>query len=273
MPSTDAPASATVPTIGKPILGACLGALAAVFVVVILQQGGILPPERLVLFGLLGLGIGVGAFALSTAFKARPFLIVQAIAVLFLGFALSGIPAFGASGYITGGCYVDGETPEDAATPDETSVSEPFIIDRAGPLDWYADSPGVFTDWQTKLSLDVGGFAVPVWSGTHPNDGRATDWGKVEDIGEYVEDVKGATGLTLSGVYHLYGSLVAGEGSCTMSAYIVIPPTSLFAGPLLLGSWIGLAAVLGFGTFLTLRTCRVRKGLSIRPELMEPRAE
>lgn len=247
---------------GMPVAGALLGALAGLIVALILQVGGIVPATRLVLFGSVGLAMAIGSLVLTIVYKRVAFIVVQVIAIAILGFGLTGIPAMNATGALTGGCTLEGtSTWPDTATPDSTSVMDPFTVDPEGELAWSGTTPQVFTDWDSAISLDVGGFKVRLWSDTNPNDGGATEWGNVEDVAGYIADIESTTGISLSGVYHLYGNLDA-QGQCAMDGYIVIPPDNLFDGLVLIILWVLLVIIVIVMIVLVIVVCGRRRAIA-----------
>lgn len=258
--------TAPTPAAGRPILGGALGALAAILVVTILQHGGILPAERLVVFGILGLGIAGGAFALATTHtlrpspEGRPFAIVQYVAVASLAFGLTGIPAFLGHGELTGGCTLRASSTGVWTTPGETSPLDPFVIDPDHSVMWQVETPEAFPYWEGDVAVNLGGFTVTLWTQANTNGELVTRWEGTEDAPADLESVRDETGFTLRGVYHVQGRMRAREGWCVADVYVVVPPSTIFSGPILAWSWVGLGAVVVVGWRLRRRIDQDRTG-------------
>lgn len=254
---------------GRPVLGGALGALAAVLVITILQQGGILPAERLVVFGILGLGVVGGAFALASIRtlrltpEGRPFAIVQYVAAASLAVGLTGIPSFLGHGELTGGCTLEVSSTGVWTTPEMTSPLNPVVIAPDHSVLWQVETPEAFPYWEGDVAVNLGGFTVTLWTQSHENPNFLTSWAGTEDAPADLESVRDETGLTLRGVYHVQGRMRAREGWCVADVYVVIPPSTIFSSPILAWSWAGLGAVLAVGWCLQ-RKVRTGPPLSLR---------
>jgi hypothetical protein len=238
---------------GKPILGSLLGATLAGITVAILQQGAVLLPTRLVVFGLLGIGASVGSLVLTTAVRSRAVLAAQSVAALSLAFALTGIPAMSDSGGIDGGCTASASTgSSDPVTPADTSVVRPLAIDTEDTVVWQASTPAVFHDWYYAIRIDVAGFPIAAWSDADSGGAIGPSWDGNEDLTERLGELEDVSGLTVTGVYHLWGSIRGDEGACDAEVYVRITPDHLFDGPILVGLWTAAAiALLVFSVYLT----------------------
>ncbi len=252
---------------GWPILGAVLGGLGALVLILILMFAAIVPPTRFVVWGLLGLGILVGSLMLTVVIKSVKFITILVIAVAMLVWSGLGFPAHNANGDLTGGCdlaglsFDGGGLPLDAATPQETSVADPFVIEPTGSIEWSGSTPGAFEGWGAWLAVDFGGFAVRVWDGGHDNSGLDPDEGGTIDVGSYVDDIENATHLQLAGVLHLYGNINSPDGACDMDAYLELPSDGLFAGLVLKILWVILAIIAIVLLILMIPVCRARKAI------------
>jgi hypothetical protein len=252
---------------GRPILGAVLGGLGALVLVLILMVGGIAPPTQFVVWGLGGLGVLVGSLMLTAVMKSARFVSILAIAVAMLAWSGLGFSAHNAHGDLSGGCNLEGASfdaegePLDAATPQETSIAEPFIIEPYGTIDWAGNTPGAFEGWSGGLAVDFAGFAIPVWHGGHDNSGLDPEEEGTVDVGSYVDDIEETANIELTGVLHLFGSIEAPDGACDMDAYLELPSDGLFSGALMIALWSILAIVAVVLIALMVPVCRFRKGL------------
>ena len=248
----------------RPCLGASLGFVTAVFLMALLWQLGVSPPDRLPLFGLIALFTFLGAWATTPiiADVKRTFVWIAVLCAASGALALAGIPEFVRGGYLTDGCFVEATSSLDTATPAQTSSRDPFDVTRDDVVEWEAASDGVFTNWDSSLGMRVGGFRVPLWSGSHENSGEAQMWSDVESTDEYVEAIQETTGIRPSGVYHASGFLDADQGSCELSAYVRIQPDHPFDGFLLIALWVLTLAPLVALVTVALRSRRLRSPMS-----------
>lgn len=229
----------------RPLLGSLLGLLLGIVVVALLWQLGVVPPDRLVLFGVLA----VTVFLVTTILTQRVvlvrkrFVMVTVLCGLMAGVAVAGIPDAIAGGSISDGCFAEGTSSLDSKTPDTTSIADPFDMTRTDSVAWTGESAGVFTDWNSSIGMKVGGFPVEIWSGSSANEEQKQSNSGVEDLAGRLADIEESTGVTLAGIYHVYGNLDANEGGCDMSAYVRLPSEGAFAGTLNMVLW-GTLAVL-----------------------------
>ncbi len=253
---------------GMPILGALLGGLGALVLILILAFGAIVPPTQFVVWGLLGLGIIVGSRMLAVTAKSARFITILVVAIAMLVWSAVGLPAHFANGDLNGGCTLAGTSsdtgglPLDAATPQQTSVADPFVVDPAGSIEWSGSTPGAFEGWRAWLAVDVGGFVFHVWDGGHGNSGLDPDEGGVIDVGSQINDFENTTHLRIAGIVHLFGNISSQDGACDMDAYLEVPSDGLFSGPVLIASWVILAIIAIVLIALMVPVCRVRKGLA-----------
>ena len=151
----------------RPWLGAILGLLLGVVTVGLLWLLGVVPPDRLVLFGLLSLSIGlVMAVTTQRLSAARGSTItVVVIASLLGGVALTGIPEMTRGGYLDGPCTLEGTSslePDAVAVPD-TSALSPFDVSRTDVVQWSGTSPASATelpDMPAKM-IEASTFTCP----------------------------------------------------------------------------------------------------------------
>jgi hypothetical protein len=229
---------------GKPVLGAVLGVVSGVIAVLILQQGAVVLPTRLVVFGVLGITTSAGSLLLTVAYRRVAVVAIQAIAVLSVAFALTGIPAMTARGDLSGPCTVAAVSSfPDAGSPADTSVRDPFDVAPAGTLDWRVAFPEPYATWSGTVGTDIAGFAIPVWTQGFDNTALETSREGSEDVRSDIREVEDISGLTLTGVYHVFASVEAPGGACKADMYLRIAPTGLFSGPILQGLWTAAAIV------------------------------
>ena len=230
---------------GKPALGSLLGATLGAIAVAILQQGAVLLPTRLVVFGFVGLGAGIGSLLLTISFRSRTALASQILAALSIAFALTGIPAMSDAGGIDGPCTAFARVgASDPVTPAETSVLAPLTIHTDDTLVWAASSPTEFRDWYYAIHVDVAGFPVEAWSDAEDEGAIGPSWQGSEDLSERLGELEDLSGMTVTGVYHLWGSIRGDEAECEVEVYFRVTPDSLVDGPVLVGLWTAAAIAL-----------------------------
>jgi hypothetical protein len=238
--------------VGMPILGAVLGAVLGVIAILMLQQGAIILPGRLVVFGILGVAVSAGSLALTVVYRRAAVVVIQSLAILAVAFALTGIPALSGRGALTGPCTVTASSSfPDTGDPEKTSVANPFDIAPTGTLDWNAAFPVPYPTWSGTVGLDLAGFAVPV--GTYTFDNAKNEFGRAgsEDVRRDLQYIEDSSGLTLTGVYHVFASVRSGSDVCAADMYVRIRPHNLVSGPILGGLWTS-AAIVGliFGVYI-----------------------
>jgi ABC-type multidrug transport system permease subunit len=244
-----------------------LGISLGVVVLMLAWLLGIMPPDRLALFGALGLSILLVAPLLtqSVARAKGTFVAVMVIGALLLGFGLSGLGEYAAGGSISDGCYLEGTSSLDHKTAPDTSVSDPFDAARDETIAWNAASDVVLTNWNSEVGLRVGGFTLVVWRGEHPNTDQEQAWWGWQDVASLIEDVEAQTGIKLSGIFHVSGSVDADEGSCAMTGYTRVLPQSAFSGSLLMTMWILLVVIVITVLTLAVSLRRSIKGAEVAP--------
>jgi hypothetical protein len=230
----------------RPLLGSLLGLLLGIVVVALLWQLGVVPPDQLVVFGVLAVTIFLVTVILTQriVLVRKRFIMVTVLCGLMAGVAVAGIPDMIAGGSISDGCFAEGTSSLDSKTPDGTSIADPFDMTRTDSVAWAGESTGVFTDWNSSIGIDVGGFPVEIWSGSSANEDQKQSNSGVEDVAGRLADVEESTGLTFAGIYHVYGTLDANEGGCDMSAYVRLPGEGVFAGTLNMALWGTLAVLI-----------------------------
>ena len=161
-----------VQTQARPWSGLLLGVLLGLSIAVMVQQAGVWPLDRLLVFGSAGifglLGIlltGWGRERVSGVSGVLPLL----IAVLLLVWGATGLTQLNESGELNGGCTVEAQSDVDTTVMTDTTRQDPFEIDPEGGLSWFATSPEPIMDHTWEIWVDVGGFAVVVADGGDTN--------------------------------------------------------------------------------------------------------
>jgi hypothetical protein len=204
----------------RPFTGFILGMILGIAIAVIVQQAGVWPLDRLLLYGSIGvfglIGILIGGAGRQ---KVGPFtsILPLILAVGLIGFGATGLTSVNETGEINGGCAVQATSSLDTTVVTDTSRRDPFVIDPDGTLSWVATSPGPITDHLWNIYVDVGGFSVPIAGNDEPEpntDGSRENVGDVADVSSYIQEVSDASGLELRGVFEVSGDIEGGGGAC-----------------------------------------------------------
>jgi len=204
----------------RPFTGFILGVIFGIAIAVIIQQAGLWPLDRLLLFGSTGvfglIGILIGGAGRE---KVGPFtsILPLILAVGLIGFGATGLTSVNQTGEINGGCEVQATSSLDTTVVTDTSRRDPFVIDPEGRLSWVATSPGPITDHLWNIYVDVGGFSVPVAGNDEPEpntDGSRENVGDVADVSSYIQEVSDVSGLELRGVFEVRGDIDGGGATC-----------------------------------------------------------
>ena len=242
----------------RPWSGLLLGILLGLSVAVILQQAGVWPLDRLLVFGAAGLfglsGIllaGWGRERVSGVSSVLPLL----IAVAMIAWGASGLTELNESGELNGGCTVEAQSDVDTTIVTDTTRRSPFEVDPEGGLSWFATSGGPIMDHTWEIWVDVGGFAVVVADGGDPNtEGDLENEGDVANVSVYIEDVTGVSGQQLRGVFEVGGDIEGDGGACDGFAFVRLTadPLSTLASQIAAG--LGLIALIALMAIATRRT-------------------
>lgn len=199
----------------KPFLGSILGILIGVAVAIVLARQGVWPADQITLFFLPGI---LGLLGLLLLSMGRPsagnFSLVVSLLILVpvLVWGALGFGLINQTGELNGGCEVTAASDVDTTNVTDTSRGDPFLIDPDGGLAWAATSPTVFQDYDWEIYVIVGGFPVPVDSGTESNEaGSLVNGGDVGDVRTYAED-RGIDLDLYRGVYEVGGSAESCDG-------------------------------------------------------------
>ena len=198
----------------KPLSGAIIGILVGLAVAIILTRLGVWPADQLAMFLMPALVGMLGSFLLSFGrANSIPTMVIAALVLVpMLVWGLLGIGQIDENGQLNGGCTVIADSGGDSTTVTDTSRSDPFTADTDGPLTWTATSPEVFTDYSWHLDVMVGGFGIPIDSGTEANSaGDIENGGDVADVGAYASE-RGIDLDLYRGVYEVGGAAASCDG-------------------------------------------------------------
>ncbi|HEU4895000.1 MAG TPA: hypothetical protein VFT85_04100 [Acidimicrobiia bacterium] len=198
----------------KALSGTIVGILIGMTVAVLLARHGVWPPDQITLF-LLPAITGLAGLLLLTIGREGSYTttIISLIILLpMLVWGALGVGDVNETGELNGGCTVVASSDLDTTTVTDTSRRDPFQIQESGSMSWTATSPEAFQDYEWQIGVDVGGFTVPLESGTEPNDaGDLENGGDVPDVGAYAASRGVNLGL-YSGVYEVGGSAASCDG-------------------------------------------------------------
>ncbi|HET7846573.1 MAG TPA: hypothetical protein VFL72_03710 [Acidimicrobiia bacterium] len=253
----------------RPWSGLLLGILLGLSIAVMVQQAGVWPLDRLLvfgsagLFGLLGILLtGWGRERVSGVSGVLPLL----IGVLLLVWGATGLTQLNESGELNGGCTVEAQSDVDTTVMTDTTRQDPFEIDPEGGLSWFATSPAPIMDHTWEIWVDVGGFAVVVAEGGDPNSaGDLENQGDVPDLSVYVEEVTTVSGQVIRGVFEVGGNIEGTGGACDGFAFVRLTSdpfstlVSQIAAGVALISLISLIAI-------AMRRTRVVEVVDVAPE-------
>jgi hypothetical protein len=235
----------------RPWSGFFLGLLLGLAVAVLLQQAGVWPLDRLLLYGSAGvfalIGILMGGAGRERA-GAFASVVPLVLAVALIGWGATGIAEVNETGQINGGCAVQAESSLDSTTVTDTSRQDPFQVDPEGSLSWSATSPAPVTNHLWEIYVDIGGFPLVVASNDEPEpntDEDTENTGEVADISAYIAEVSDFTGFELDGVFEVGGGIEGEGGACDGFGFVELtadPLTTLLSQ---IAAGVGLLALIG----------------------------
>lgn len=235
----------------RPWSGFFLGLLLGLAVAVIVQQAGMWPLDRLLLFGAAGLFALIGTL-LGGAGRERvgTFSTVATLilAIALIGFGATGIGSIDENGVLNGGCTVEAGSDVDTTIVTDTSRQNPFEVDPEGGLSWLARSPGPITNHLWDVYVDVGGFPVAVAANeeVEPNSDMDTEnVGEVGDVSGYVREVTNLVGVELAGVFEVGGQIEGDGGACDGFAFVTVTAAPLSTLVSQIAAGIGVLALIG----------------------------
>jgi hypothetical protein len=222
----------------RPWSGLVLGILLGLSIAIVLQQAGIWPLDRLLLFGSAGLFAVIGIL-LSGAGRQRvgafSSVVPLLLAVALLAFGATGLGEINETGELNGGCTVQAVSDLDGTVVTDTSRQDPFDIDPDGALSWTASSPQPITNHLWEIHVDLGGFPVTLADNEEPEPNTDQDLensGDVSDLNAYIDEVTEFAGLELAGILEVGGSIDGEGGACDGFGFVRLvadPLTTLIA--------------------------------------------
>ncbi|WP_062072071.1 hypothetical protein [Demequina sediminicola] len=232
----------------RPVLGTVLGVLLGLTGMFLLWLLGVLPPDRLPLFGVLAVAIAVtGALSIQRLSAAKGAAVaIGVIAALCAGVAATGIPETVSGGALSDGCTLEVTSTSGAVvTPADTSATDPLDVARGEVLPWHGETADVPLGQRASAALVVGGWSFTLWNGSDINSDDTVIWEGDLDVSQLLDDVKDASGLELTGTFHVGGVIASDATSCEGDGYVRVAPEGPFSTALLIGVWVLLVAVVG----------------------------
>jgi hypothetical protein len=244
----------------RPFTGFFLGLLFGVALAVILQQAGVWPLDRLLLFGAAGIFSLIGILIAGAGrAKVGPFssILPLLLSVGLIGVGATGLTTLSEMGELNGGCTVQATSSLDETVVTDTSRQDPFVVDPEGSLSWVATSPGPITDHLWNIYVDVGGFSVRIAGNDEPEpntDGDQENVGDVADVSAYVREVSDFTGVELRGVFEVAGDIEGGGGACDGFGFVRLEADPLTTIISQIAAGVALLALIGLGAIAFNRT-------------------
>lgn len=198
----------------KPVAGGLLGVVAGLAIAVVLQQQGVWPLDRILVFLLPALVGLLGIFLASLGRVSAPGgLITMLVILVAMGaWGATGLAQANQNGELNGGCTVVASSPIDSTVVTDTSRGDPFSLDPDGGVTWFGSSPTVFRDFEWEVWVDVGGFPVTIDSGFSENSEESTTTdGSISSVSEY-GDSRGIPTDQLRGVFVVGGFAATCDG-------------------------------------------------------------
>ena len=198
----------------KALSGTIVGILIGVTVAGLLSRHGAWPIDQITAFLLPAITGLVGLLLLTMGREGTYTTTIISLIVLvpMLVWGALGIADVNENGELNGGCSVTATSDLDSTIVTDTSRGDPFEIAESGNLAWTATAPEVFQGYEWRIDVVLGGFALPMASGTEPNDaGDLENGNDVTDIGAYAAERGINLGL-YAGVHEVRGSAAGCDG-------------------------------------------------------------
>ncbi len=263
----------------RPWSGFFLGLILGIAVAVILQQAGIWPVDRLLLFGAAGLfaliGILIGGAGRDRV-GAFSSIVPLVLAVALIAYGATGLSSVNESGELNGGCTVQATSDNDSTVVTDTSRQDPFEVDPNGSLSWVAISPEPITNHLWEIYVDVGGFPVTVADIDEPEPNTSGDQentGDVAEVSSYVEEISQVAGVELTGVFIVGGDIVGDGGACDGFGFVRLtadPLTTLISQ---IAAGVALLALIGLLVLAFNRTREAEVVVEDEPDVGDSYAE
>ena len=235
-----------------------LGVLLGLSIAVILQQAGVWPLDRLLVFGLAGLfgliGILLAGWGRERV-SAMSIILPLLLAVGMIAWGATGIADLDESGELNGGCTVEAQSDVDSTIITDTSRGDPFEVDPEGGLSWVATSPAPIMNHTWEIWVDFGGFHIVIADGGEPNTaGDQENQGDVPDVTAYVEEVTAVSGQQIRGVFEVGGEISGEGGECDGFAFVTLTADPVSTLPSRIAAVLGLIALISLIVLASRRT-------------------
>ena len=230
-----------------PVLGALLGALIGLVTMALLTVLGVLAPDRLPLFALIGVGIIVGAAMLTQRIDLAKKRLVAAIVVgaLFAGVSLTGIPEVTRGGAVSQGCMATGTSSlePNPLGPANTSAVHGFSMTTTDTVQWTTQTSAPLAAATGTVSLVLGGFSIPIRHIQFEEVPEIMTWSGASSVAHELAAIQDASGFLVTGVYQVAVNVDTDAGECAGNAYLHVAPAGPFDTTLLVLLWVVLAAL------------------------------
>lgn len=230
-----------------PVFGALLGALLGLVTMALLTALGVLAPDRLPLFALLGIGIVLGAAVLTQRITLVKKRLVSAIVVgaVLAGVSLTGIPEVIRGGSVSANCMATGTSSlePNPVGPANTSAIDGFSMTTTDTVQWTTQSATPVTAATGTISLLVGGFTIPLRNVEFAEAPEVTTWSGQTAVADQLVGIQDATGFLVTGMYHVEADIDTDQGECSGDAYLHVAPESPVSTSLLTLLWAVLGVV------------------------------
>lgn len=230
-----------------PLLGAFMGALLGLVTMALLTALGVLAPDRLPLFALLGVGIIVGAAMLTQRITLAKKRLVSAIVVgaVLAGVSLTGIPEVVRGGSVTANCMATGTSSlePNPKGPANTSAINGFSMTTTDTVQWATQTTAPVTAATGTVSLLVGGFAIPIRNIEFAEAPDVTSWSGQTSVTDQLGSIQDSTGFLVTGMYHVAVDIDANHGECAGDAYLDVVPEAPMSTSLLIVLWVVLGVL------------------------------
>jgi hypothetical protein len=235
----------------RPWIGFVFGLLFGVALAVLLQQAGVWPLDRLLLFGSAGLFALIGILLGSAGRQrvgAASAIIPLVLAVALIAFGATGLTAVNEHGELNGGCTVSATSNLDTTVVTDTSRQDPFKIDPEGSLSWVATSPAPIMNHLWEIYVDIGGFPLVIASNDEPEPntaGNLENSGDVPDVSVYVEEVSDYADFALIGVLEVGGNIDGDGGACDGFGFVRLVDDALSSLIAQIAAGVALLSLIG----------------------------